>query len=117
MVLLENRKVGGTLTLPLSAWAGSTSVQPQRELDENQRPFARRAADLDRPAEGLRPVAEADQARAAGGIDAAHAVVANREVEAVVSLLEGDAHDRRVRLPRRVRERLRDDVIRRHLDR
>src|SRR6185369_3172155 len=37
----------------------STSVEPQRKQDEDQRPFAGRAAHLERPAPGLRPVAEA----------------------------------------------------------
>src|SRR6266436_2693627 len=81
---------------------GSPSRQSQRELDIYQRPFATRAADLERSAQGLHPVAEADQARAAGRIDATHPVVANREVEAVVSLLDRDAYDRRVRVPGRV---------------
>jgi hypothetical protein len=94
-----------------------TSVESQRELDIYQRPFPTRAADLERSTQGLHPVAEADQARAAGRIDAAHRVVANREVEAVVSLLDRDAYDRRVRVPGRIGQRLRADVVRRHLDR
>src|SRR6185369_17227729 len=89
----------------------STSVEPQRKQDEDQRPFAGRAAHLERPAPGLRPVAEADQARAAGRIGAPRAVVADRQTEAVASLLGGDAHDRGVRMPGRVGERLGDDVI------
>ena len=61
-------------------------MESQRELDEDQRPFAGRAADLERSAQGLGPVAEADQARAAGRIGAARAVVADRQVQAAVSL-------------------------------
>jgi hypothetical protein len=49
-------------------------------------------------------------------IGATRAVVANREAEPFVPLRDGDAHYRRVRVPGRVGERLRDDVIRRHLD-
>jgi len=51
------------------------------------------------------------QARAAGRIGAPRAVVADRQTEAVALLLGGDAHDRGVRLPGRVGERLGDDVI------
>jgi len=86
-------------------------VEPQRKQDEDQRPFAGRAAHLERPALGLRPVAEADRARAADRIGASRAVVADRQTEAVASLLGGDAHDRGVRMPGRVGERLGDDVI------
>ena len=70
----------------------TTGCELQRELDTNQCPFAGRAAELERSAQGLRPVAEADQARAAGGIGAARAVVANRQVQAVVPFLDRDAH-------------------------
>ena len=93
------------------------SVEPQRELDDNHRPLAMRTGDLERPARALGPVAEADQARAAGGIGAANAVVADRDAEAVVPLLDSDAHNRRVRVLCRVGERLGDDVIRCHLGR
>jgi hypothetical protein len=73
-----------------------TSVEPQREVEEGQRPLARRTADLERPVQGFHPVAEADQARVTGGISAAHAVVADREMQEIVPLLGGDAHHRRV---------------------
>src|SRR2546430_5237057 len=94
-----------------------TSVEPQRELDEDQRPFAGRAADLQRSAQGLGPVAQADQAGSAGRIGAARAVVADRQMQATVSLLKGDAHYRSARVPGRVGERLGTDVVGRYLDR
>ncbi len=62
-------------------------MEPQRELDENQRSFARGAADLERPAHGFYPVTEADQAGAAGRIGAARAVVADRQVQAGACLV------------------------------
>ena len=67
----------------------SASVQPQRELDSDQCLLVRRAADLKRSAERFGPVAEADQAQAAGGIGAAHCVVAN-QVQTVVPFLDRD---------------------------
>ncbi|MCU1662210.1 MAG: hypothetical protein JWR58_2275 [Pseudonocardia sp.] len=53
------------------------SVGLQRKLDDDRRPFPRAADDLDRPTQGLHPVAQADQTRTARGIGAAGAVVEN----------------------------------------
>ena len=64
----------------------SASVAPQEELDADQRPVAWGAAELERPAQGLYPVAEADEARAAGGIGTVCGVVANLQVQAVATL-------------------------------
>ena len=61
-------------------------MAPQEELDADQRPVACGAAELERPAQGLYPVAEADEARAAGGIGTACAVVANLQMRAVATL-------------------------------
>jgi hypothetical protein len=46
------------------------------KLNSDQRLLVRRAADLER-SERFGPAAEADEARAAGGIGTAHRVVAN----------------------------------------
>ena len=81
------------------------------------RAFSRPALDGDRPAESLDPVGEAHEARAAGRIGTADTVVANRENDAAVALLERNVDPRRIGMLRRVGESLGRDVVRRHLDR
>jgi hypothetical protein len=60
------------------AGRGERSVGLQRKLNGDRRPFPGAAVDLDRPAH---PVAQPGQTRAARGIGAADAVVAEREVQ------------------------------------
>ena len=54
----------------------------------------------------LDAVAQADETRAAAGVGPADSVVANREHQAAVALLERDVDPRRVRMLGRVGERL-----------
>ena len=90
-------------------------IGPHGKLDQDERPFIGGAADVDRPTEGLHAVAEADQTGAFRGIGAADAVVTNREVEDAVPLVGGYVRTRGTRMLGRVRERLRDDVVRGYL--
>jgi hypothetical protein len=66
------------------------SVELQWKLDDDRRPLPGPAGDPDRPAKGLDPVAQADQAGAGRRIGATSAVVADREVQEGVALFEGD---------------------------
>jgi hypothetical protein len=53
------------------------------------------AVDFDRSAQGLHPVAQADQTRTSRGIGAADAVVADRQVQQDVALFDRDLRARR----------------------
>src|SRR5437879_3931670 len=80
----EVSPVSGTHKVSIAGRA-DRSVGLQRKLNEDRRPFPGAAVDLDRPTQGLHPVAQPDQTRAARGIGAADAVVAEREVQAGVA--------------------------------
>jgi hypothetical protein len=77
----------------------------------------RRAPDVDRPAQRLETVRQANEPRTARRIRAANAVVPNRQHQLAVSLGERDHDSRRLRVLRGVRKRLRGDVVRRDLGR
>src|SRR6266545_5408145 len=78
------------------------------------------------PACGLRseivpPIASARSFRPSSpdpcaGVGTTDAVVADGHAKHTVRRLDSHVHDRRTRVLRRIRERLRDDVVRRHLD-
>src|SRR5260370_38182203 len=77
---------------PAAVRAGH-GARASREPDVQGRSVAGRAQDRDRSAKGLDPVFEADDARAAAGIGAAYAIVADREGEGAVTPVRAQAVD------------------------
>src|SRR5260370_2763415 len=95
---------------PAAVGAGG-GARASREPDVQGRSVAGRAQDRDRSAKGLDPVFEADEARAAAGIGAAYAIVADREGEGAVTAVRAHVDYRGLRVLGGVGERLRRDVI------
>jgi hypothetical protein len=85
------------------------------QLDVQRCARAGQALEREGAADRLGTVLEAEQSGATGGIGTALAVVADRDGEHIIVHLHVNAHRRRPRVLRRVRQRLRNDVIRRHL--
>src|SRR5467141_1669762 len=82
-----------------------------REPDVQGRSVAGRAEDRDRSAKGLDPVFEAGDARAAAGIGAPYAVVADREGQGAVVAVYPQVDDRGLGVLGGVGERLRRGEI------
>ena len=81
------------------------------KLDVQGCPVAGRAEDGDCPAERRAPVFEAGDARAAAGVGAPDAVVADPEGEAAVAAVDPQLHDRGLRVLGGVGERFGRDVV------
>ena len=88
----------------------------QRELHQEFCPLADWAVDGDGPAGRLDAVVQPKQTRAARRVGAADAVVAHGEPDGAVCRVDVDVHHGGVSVFRRVRQRLRDDVVGGDLD-
>ncbi len=82
----------------------------------NRRASVGRALDGDPAAESLYAILEADEARPAREVGAADAVVLDGDAKDAVHGLDLDGDGQGARMLRRVRQRLRDDVVRADLD-
>src|SRR6185312_7578086 len=89
--------VGNGVFSPAAVRAGH-GAGASREPDVQGGSVAGRAEDRDRSAEGLDPVFEAGDARAAAGVGAADAVVADREVKGAVVAVDPQVDDRGLRV-------------------
>jgi hypothetical protein len=92
------------------------SVVVEWKLDLQRRPAALRALQRNGAADRLDTILEPDESRTTGRVGSAHAIVSDRETKHAVLLLGANVCDRRMGVLRRIRERLRDDVVRGHFD-
>ncbi len=92
------------------------SVVVEWKLDLQRRSAAARALQRNGAADRLDTISEPEQSRTTCGVGSAHAIVSDRETKHAVLLFGGNVYDRRMGVLRRIRERLRDDVVRRHFD-
>ena len=83
--------------------------------DEQRGSLSRRAHDLDRSAERLDSVGEADEAGSSRGIGSSGTVVADRKLKDAVGRFDVDVRDGCVGVLGGVREGFRDYVVRSHL--
>src|SRR5919198_209522 len=96
--------------------SGARGLELEWELRRDSCAFARGAVDAKRAAQRFDAVVEADEARSAGLVGTTDTVVPNRQQESSVTRCERDVDPGSMRVLRRVRESLRDDVVRRDLD-
>src|SRR5437762_9914060 len=95
----------------------SRSASVERNHRADLRPPTREALDLEPAVEGLDPVGEPAQARAAERIGTADAVVGDLDDGVAVGRVDPNACGRRLRVLGNVRQRLRDDIEGGGLDR
>jgi hypothetical protein len=72
--------------------------------------------DAEVPADRSRSVLEAEQARASNGIGTTDTVIADADAKDVVAHIDIDLDPRCARVLGRIRQRLRGNVVGRHLD-
>jgi RsiW-degrading membrane proteinase PrsW (M82 family) len=89
---------------------------PERDRRQQRGARANGTHDIDRPAERLDAIAEADEAGALAGISASNAVVTNADLDDRVGRVDLDVDGRRVGVLGGVRDRLGNEVVGGHLD-
>lgn len=96
----------GAATVPLRSLTAPASRPPFRNTRPNQGSTAARAEHGERSAECLDPLTEAEQPRPVRGVSAAHAIVADLELDGGARSLQANVDGRRTGALYDVRERL-----------